>query len=215
MPVHTESQLRGRATNSPLGLDPRSQVVDYFQALPSETRNQVYNYIFPPNTRFETSQPATDSIPEISCIHDKSHEHRTHPVVIDGIQIKSFLDLLGTCRSIREEVMRVVKKHLRGTFKVVAPTELQRTPQVVLELIDRVTFSPLVSICDRVRYIARFPNANTTVKDALVLSNTKVLQDLPGGTHGNVGLGAIDDLLKTHFTSWTSPDIYGSWNLDG
>lgn len=169
--------------------------------------------MYSPDSKFETLQRWAGPNHRILLSNNKGNVPPRHPVVLDGVEVNYLLGLLGTCQSIREEAISLLKKNLKGTFKVVAPTNFRRIPQIVLELVDRVTFSPLVPIYSRVQYMHRFKNATTLIRDALVLSNTRLLRNWPGAPHGHAGTATINAILKARIASWTSQDIYGNTNL--
>lgn len=105
MSTNTEHDSKGREDKMVSASVPPT--ANYFQALPLELRNEVYDLIFPLNIEFDASQ----SMAELA--HGRTNMTalvpRNNPVAVDGVKISYLLGILGTCQKIRQEARS--KKH--------------------------------------------------------------------------------------------------------
>lgn len=147
----------------------------HFLNLPSELRNQVYTYIFPPNTRFFTTQRMSDPTHETGSNYIKNNAPRRHPVVVDDVEIKYLLGILGTCKTIRREATSILNHNLKGTFIIMTAFEFRRVPSVILEMIDTVVRGRAITSSTKYRYVLRFPNLKTVKIGTFVDSKQNVL----------------------------------------
>lgn len=75
----------------------QSYISSKFENLPAKLRNVAYNYVFLPNTKFETSQRMSDPVHEKPPTYTEADALRVHPVMVDGVKIQYLLGILGTC----------------------------------------------------------------------------------------------------------------------
>lgn len=176
--------LRGsekKVSNSRRRVHPNLQhYVDLpFLQFPSETRNMIYDFLFPEGTRLTISQRMVDIDNDVPHrLSRPAPAARRHDKSSSTVTIWQHVGILGTNKQIRQEALSMLRHDIQGTFDIMIAMNFKLLPDYVLSLIDEAILRPHFIDSVKFRYFLHFSNLKRAVTGTYVIPQFVVAGDL-------------------------------------